>query len=737
MKRRHRQNIGKTELFKFRGDEEGHLALKRILFLKNYIRNSKTIPDQSCFVFLHGHLSVAGRRRLVEEFSEELDAEVIVKFVENEEDFAGVFESLSKYPSTRRKVCQRVVAEMDETINSMKKRAKGDIFASRLAELGEMFKLDNLDLDLIAALFLMGSDDEFDDMFFNGSYRKLGSKLHVLRCLVGGSPAKLSAKLARDGAMRKFGLIEEDLELEDHVIEFLHGMRNDALSSEYFREFRGEAIPIGSHGEASAHADVLIKIIENKGLDEGVNVLFHGPPGSGKTEFAHSLGRALSCETYEIKMTREGPRGGGNFRFAAFNACRNAVDSASSLVVVDEADEMLNGSGGFSLFGPTRNREKGIVNDLLDESNVAAVWITNSCAHIEDSTKRRFDYSIEFRNFDAAGRKRIWLNALRKHDLVGKIAESDIDVLTAEYEVSAGGIDVALRNFRRAAGDDETEGGALLRRFLEAHVNIVKWPRRRKVNRDANGTCYSLEGLNVSGAMPVGRALEVIRSFRSELLSNVAAMETRNMNILLHGPPGTGKTEFAKHVARELGAPLHVKRASDILSMWVGGTEANIRTAFEEAERERAVLLIDEVEGLIASREKSHRNWEVTQVNELLTQMEEFRGILVCATNFKERVDSAAIRRFNLKFKFDHLEDKGKERFYRLQLQGLVPKRASRTDMEMLKRIDHLTPADFKVVRQEFLYLSEEERSHDAFLNALRKEVENKNESKGGKMGFV
>ena len=104
--------------------------------------------------------------------------------------------------------------------------------------------------------------------------------------------------------------------------------------------------------------------------------------------------------------------------------------------------------------------------------------------------------------------------------------------------------------------------------------------------------------------------------------------------ILLHGPPGTGKTQFARYVATRLERDLMVKTASELQSMWIGEAEKNIARAFREAERDGAILFIDEADSFLFSRESAHRMWEVSQVNEFLCQMENFKGILICATDF-------------------------------------------------------------------------------------------------------
>jgi SpoVK/Ycf46/Vps4 family AAA+-type ATPase len=126
-------------------------------------------------------------------------------------------------------------------------------------------------------------------------------------------------------------------------------------------------------------------------------------------------------------------------------------------------------------------------------------------------------------------------------------------------------------------------------------------------------------------------------------------------SILLYGPPGTGKTAFVRHMADRIGRPLVGARASDLLDCWLGGTEENIARIFRRATSERAILFLDEVDSFLQDRARAQRSWEVTQVNELLVQIESFSGLLVCATNLVEQLDDASQRRFALKIRFEPL----------------------------------------------------------------------------------
>ena len=174
------------------------------------------------------------------------------------------------------------------------------------------------------------------------------------------------------------------------------------------------------------------------------------------------------------------------------------------------------------------------------------------------------------------------------------------------------------------------------------------------------------------------------------------------MNILMFGPPGTGKTEFVKYLGKELDRKVLVVKGSDILSKWVGGSEQNIAAAFRTAESERAILFFDEIDGLVQSREKATTSWQVSQVNELLQQMENFDGVMIAATNFCKNLDPAIMRRFTFKLEFDYLDDEGKRTFFERMFRTTL----SEDELAELNALRNLAPGDFRTVRQEQFYLA-------------------------------
>lgn len=118
--------------------------------------------------------------------------------------------------------------------------------------------------------------------------------------------------------------------------------------------------------------------------------------------------------------------------------------------------------------------------------------------------------------------------------------------------------------------------------------------------------------------------------------------------VLLYGPPGTGKTMIAKAIANEVGAKFYAVKGSDIVSKWVGDSEKNINSLFEQANKQdRAIIFIDEMDNLLGKRGVDSHNDK--RVNEFLQQIDGFAGrnqnlLLLGATNRPWDIDSAAMR---------------------------------------------------------------------------------------------
>lgn len=211
--------------------------------------------------------------------------------------------------------------------------------------------------------------------------------------------------------------------------------------------------------------------------------------------------------------------------------------------------------------------------------------------------------------------------------------------------------------------------------------------------------------------------------------------KTGSARLCLYGTSGTGKSAFGKYLADMLDKPLLLKKGSDLISKWVGGTEQNIANVFKEATEENAVLVFDEVDSFLVDRTQAKQSWEVTQVNEMLVQMENFDGVFIATTNLMDNLDKASLRRFDLKLEFEYLKPEQSWKMFKefsKKLKLPKVKQEFKRDIQSLKQ---LTPGDFAaVVRQNRFRPITDIRD---FISRLKDELKVKEIDISSKMGFI
>jgi SpoVK/Ycf46/Vps4 family AAA+-type ATPase len=211
--------------------------------------------------------------------------------------------------------------------------------------------------------------------------------------------------------------------------------------------------------------------------------------------------------------------------------------------------------------------------------------------------------------------------------------------------------------------------------------------------------------------------------------------EHQNARLCLYGAAGTGKSAFGRYIAETLNKPLLLKKGSDLISMYVGGTEKNIADAFEEAREENAVLVFDEVDSFLADRTQAKQSWEVTQVNEMLVQMENFEGVFIATTNLMDNLDQASLRRFDLKLEFDYLKAEQAWKIFVAYAQDLKLTKPSSAFKRAVESLKYLTPGDFAAINRQNRFRPIKDVKD--FIARLEDEVAIKSIESGNVMGFL
>jgi SpoVK/Ycf46/Vps4 family AAA+-type ATPase len=416
---------------------------------------------------------------------------------------------------------------------------------------------------------------------------------------------------------------------------------------------------------------------------QGVNVFLYGLPGTGKSELARVLAKELGCQAFDVAREDEnGNPVNGERRLRALRAAQAFFAQHRALMVFDEAEDVFNdGEEPFGR-GSTARQRKAWMNRMLEENPAPTLWLSNTLRGLDRAFIRRFDMVFELPVPPRRQRERIlqtYCRDLVEARQIARIAE--VDNLAPAIVAKASSI---VRPIRDELGRDKT--ASALEHLVSSTLEAQGF--RPILQNDPNRLpeVYDPAFINADADLAeVAQGLSVAKSGR----------------LCLYGPPGTGKTAFGRWLAQRLDAPLLVKRASDLLSMWVGETERNIARAFRQAQSEGAVLLIDEVDGFLQDRRGARSDWEVTLVNEMLTQMESFPGVFVASTNLMSGLDQAALRRFDLKVKFDFLRP---DQAWELLCRHCLSLGLGMPSVEMqsrLTRLDRLTPGDFAAVLRQ------------------------------------
>lgn len=415
----------------------------------------------------------------------------------------------------------------------------------------------------------------------------------------------------------------------------------------------------------------------------GANILLYGPPGTGKSEFAKALAAQLNLTLYEIAFADEdGDPVGGDQRLRSFNFSQRSLQGkADTLLLFDEIEDVLPGrpSGGFFNFQPKEPKGgKAWINRSLEDNPVPTIWITNN-PDIDPAYLRRFDYALQLRIPPRPVRERITRDALGEFapnpEHLSALAELD-DLLPSQLERAA-----RIARFTASEQPDQAWDNAC--QTLQRSRALLG--QRRANLQPLSQPRYRLDYLNTDPDL-------------AAILANLQR-RPQQASFCLYGPPGTGKSQLARHIAEQLGKPFMLRRASDLLGCYVGQTEKAIAAMFEQARDEEAVLVLDEADSFLQNRSGAQHSWEVTQVNEMLTQLESFDGLFFATTNLKDQLDPASLRRFIHKIRFDYLTPE--QTWAMFQEETLRLGCAAEEVLPMayaVRRLQRVTPGDFAVL---------------------------------------
>lgn len=545
--------------------------------------------------------------------------------------------------------------------------------------------------------------------------------------LVGTTAKTITYMLRSDQKLKTFGFLDSDGDYDSSLNECIESQSIEPYFSDLLKiQDCSDAYSLDTFAVKEDSLEICQDLLNGQ---NPVSILFYGKPGSGKTELAKSLCKTTEKKIYIFKNEAEAVK---KENILGRLVCLLAMERKDSILIVDEADSLIR-TLCFSFFGPEPTETKGTINKMLENNKNKVIYIINHHYQIDESTRRRFTFSIKFEAMPSTQLHAIAKTKIESMDLSEDVKEQILDMFD-KYHLTGQSVDNIVKTIEgMKCKDDEV----LLRKAnIVMKENSLLLNGKTKMRATVKAE-YDPTVLNASM-----NPLQIV-----EMVQNAAKFAEKNkgtesgIRMLFYGLSGTGKTELARYIAERLGKQILLKRASDIFGMYVGQNEKNIRDAFAEAEASDSILLFDEADSFFSDRSQAQRSWERSTVNEFLTQMEEFSGILICTTNLRNIMDPAMQRRFHMLVEFKPMKFEGIKKMMEKYFPAF---HLSNKEIEELEDSESVTPGDFGALAGRIRFMNQEHVNSEYILEELKKLQEEKkaqwheegNSSKG-KIGFT
>ena len=525
---------------------------------------------------------------------------------------------------------------------------------------------------------------------------------NCMPAFLGISQKEFKYMLRSDQKLKSFGFVDNSGDYDSSLNDCIEAQSIEPYFSDVLKTLDcADAYELDSFSVKKDSLEICTELLKGK---NPVSILFYGKPGSGKTELAKSLCKNIGKTVYIFKNEAE-----ENDGVLGRLVCLLSMESQDSILIVDEADTLLE-TIDYSFFGKSPAKTKGTVNKMLENNMDKVIYIINHTNQIDESTMRRFTFSIKFEAMSNSQLQSIAKTKIDPLELNDNTKKNILEMFN-KYHLTGQSVDNIVKTIEgMECKDDEV----LLRKAeIVMKENSLLLNGKKKM-RDTVKAEYDPHVINASmDPLKIANMVENAVKF-----AETNKGTENGIRMLFYGLSGTGKTEFARYISEQLGKPIVLKRTSDIMSPYVGENEQNIRDAFEEAEKSDSILLFDEADSFIYNRNQAQRAWERNVVNEFLTQMEEFSGILICTTNLRKVLDPAMQRRFHILVEFKPMKFDG----IKTMVERYFPAyHLSNKEIEELEDMESVTPGDFGALSSRICFMNQDDVNTEYILNELKK----------------
>jgi ATPase family associated with various cellular activities (AAA) len=394
--------------------------------------------------------------------------------------------------------------------------------------------------------------------------------------------------------------------------------------------------------------ELLQEHLTQAGLEqERLVCILSGRNGSGRRYAAETVCRRFGLDTIPLDCRRLLRQPAADRLLA--KAFRDSILNAASLILV-HSEAILE------------DRERGTdfcvsLQRLLAELGWMVFICLPETTKVWQSLGRVRSFEIVFPDLDIDQRRALWQSALTSAGIGDNQIAPLSDELAPKFRMTAG--EIALTVSKAANSRLLSAPGQSWRSDLHRCASQVCAPRLGELAREVKAL-YTWEQL----VLPAPKT-ELVRDIVRHVEHRRKVMEDwgfgkrlnrgKGLNVLFAGVPGTGKTMAAEVISNALGMSLYRIDLAGVVSKYIGETEKNLSRIFKEAEHSDAILFFDEADALCGKRSEvrdAHDRYANIEINYLLQLIEGHEGITILATNLRQHLDEAFIRRIHVIVEF-------------------------------------------------------------------------------------
>jgi SpoVK/Ycf46/Vps4 family AAA+-type ATPase len=464
-------------------------------------------------------------------------------------------------------------------------------------------------------------------------------------------------------------LIGENYDISDYIEgSFLYHSSIDINKVILPQELKDKVLTTINNFPAFLKAKNKLKFSEVVEYGNALAMLFVGKSGTGKTMLANAISNHLGKKILLFNFHNLSQVHSMLEEQQVFSVLFREARMNDAILFFDESEDIL------------QNR----INDLLieiEKHEGIVIFATNAEFSIDEAMRRRINLILNIPDPGPGLRKDIWQIHLPEKMQLAK--DVDLNQLARRYELNGGLIKNAVFSaLFQAVNEDNQENPQVKMEHLEYGArdqlqNKLFMSNLERLKIPSNGLDNIVLPENEKDKL---KEIINIEKSRKVLIGQWGFDDVfpnhNGVAVLFHGPSGTGKTITAEAIAYEMGKKLKIINYSQVVSMFVGGTEKALEALFEEVADSDSILLFDEADALFASRTGINHatdRYANVETDVLLSLIERYNTFTILTTNFMKNIDKAFYRRMNYIIEFKEPTKKERLELWKMLTPNKLP----------------------------------------------------------------